>query len=154
MSAPRVASCGCDGFAYPSRCEASRVGQTLTASPTCGVCNAPAITITPGCSTVLGWAWDGARCVAQTGCDCTGACDRLEATELDCMHRYAGACAALFPCGATSCARGNELCVLAASGGTCMTSSSMCDCACVATLGLTITGCTDDGHGGVTATTP
>lgn len=42
------------------------------------------------CDAVLGWSFDGDRCVMQSGCECTGAdCDSLFASEAACELTYA-----------------------------------------------------------------
>jgi hypothetical protein len=123
--------------------------QTIAPTPTCGACNPPSITLVPGCSTSLGWTWDGSRCVEQLGCSCTGACDRLEATESACVSRYQLPCAGYFPCGATSCARNTQYC----GSGTCRTFGSTCipgACGCLmVSPGQT---CSDDGAGAIVVT--
>jgi hypothetical protein len=153
---PHLATCGCDGFSYRSVCDAQRAGQSSPDAPTCGACTAPELTITSGCSTPLGWSWDGLQCIERTGCACAGACDELEPTEAACRARFESACASVFPCGQTSCRRGTEFCLLGTNAGLCQTIPAACprpDCACVLSLDLGATACTEDASGDITATT-
>jgi len=149
-----IATCGCDGLAYRSSCDAQHAGQTST-FPTCGVCNPPSVTLTSGCTSSLGWAWNGAACVGQIGCACSGACDALAPSQSECTTRYGSVCAPWFPCGQTSCRRDREYCLVDGTTGACVAAPTGCstlDCACVASAGLPTTSCTDDGHGGIRAT--
>jgi len=142
-------TCGCDGVAYRTPCEAQRAMQTIAPTPICAACDAPAITLVPGCSTSLGWTWDGSRCVEQIGCSCMGACDRLEASQSACMSRYQTPCGGFFPCAAASCARNTQYC----RSGSCVAFSSLCvpgTCDCLM-LSASDT-CTDDGAGGIVVT--
>jgi hypothetical protein len=153
-TAPHLAACGCDGIAYTSSCRAQLAGQSLLTTPTCGACNPPAVTFTAGCTTTIGWSWDGQQCVAQTGCACAGACDRLEPTESACLRRYAAACAPVFPCGTASCRLHTELCLLGPSAGICIPMPAGCsDCACILGGDLGAVDCSDDGAGRVVALT-
>jgi hypothetical protein len=148
-----VATCGCDGVAYRSSCDAQHVEQSTTL-PTCGPCNPPAITITSGCTTSLGWAWNGSACTEQIGCVCSGHCEALESSQMDCNARYQAQCGRFFPCDETSCRRGTEYCLTSMGEGACVaapTGCSVLDCACVRS-GLPTTSCTDEGNGVIRAT--
>jgi len=152
-SAAHEPTCGCDHLVYASPCEAQRARQTLEPTPGCGVCNAPATTIAPGCSTSLGWMWDGTRCVEQIGCSCAGPCDRFEPTQLACEQHYQSICRDYFTCGNTSCHRSAEYCLHDTMGGRCIpvpTSCSLPSCACVLSSQTVATRCMDDGAGGLT----
>lgn len=156
---PLRTSCGCDGAAYRSPCEAARAEQTVAPGPpTCGACNPPVVTITSGCSTSLGWEWDGV-CFERSGCACSGQCDRLEPTQAACTARYASACSALFPCGTTSCTRSAAWCHhVGPMEHTCEAPPMACPaptCECLVAAGLTtMANCADDGAGAVSVSTP
>jgi len=159
---PHVATCGCDGVAYLSECDAHQHSVGVRGGPTtCGICNPPDITITtgtgPSCNASLGWSWDGV-CIPHTGCGCSGECDRLERTEAACLSRYRDACRTLFSCGGVSCRRNVEYCELDAPGR-CVALPRACEmdpsCACLVAAGLTTsTSCSDDGAGALRFTTP
>jgi len=156
---PHAPICGCDLATYRSLCDARRatVVGTLPA-PTCGACNFPAITVSPGCTTSLGWAWDGASCVEQVGCSCSGQCDRLEPTLGECLSHYDVACRDYYPCGGWSCARHSEYCSHSPSSTYCIGAPGPCtstfNCSCI--LANTIPGatCSEDGTGAIDVTTP
>jgi len=148
-----TATCGCDGVAYRSSCEAQSARQSTTL-PTCGPCNPPDVTITAGCTTSLGWAWNGAACVEQIGCACTGDCDALESSQADCNARYQAQCGRFFPCDETSCRRGSEYCLTSGAEGACVAAPAGCTtvtCACVEST-LPTTSCIDEAAGVVRAT--
>lgn len=159
-SATRTAVCGCDRIAYASSCEAARAVQSTSPDgPNCGVCNAPNVTLTPGCMTSLGWMWDGRACVEAIGCTCTGDCSRLEPSETSCLGRYQDACTPMFPCGSVSCRRDAEVCNVGPMGSYCsapgLAACPAPTCACLVGAGLTTTAnCTDDGAGRVVLTSP
>jgi hypothetical protein len=156
---PHTASCGCDQIAYASICEIARARQSASPEgPSCGVCNAPNVTVTP-CASSLGWAWNGTTCVEQMGCSCTGECGRLEPTEMDCIARYQAACTPMFPCGSRSCRRSVEVCNVGTMGSYCAAppgaSCPTPTCTCLIGAGLaTSATCSDDGDGRVVVTTP
>jgi hypothetical protein len=126
--------------------------QTVEPWPTCGVCNPPVMTIAPGCSTSLGWAWDGTQCIEHVGCSCSGQCDRFEPTQIACEQHYRAVCQSYFACGASSCARNAQYCFESVMGAQCMpVPCSPPTCACVLAAQPLATGCMDDGAGGLTA---
>lgn len=157
-----VATCGCDGVAYLSTCDAHQHAVSVRPGPpTCGVCNPADITITtgsaPSCQASLGWSWDGV-CIPHTGCGCSGECDRLERTEAACLTRYRDACGTLFSCGAMSCRRNVDYCELGTTP-TCRALPSACiddpSCSCLVASGVTtLTGCSDDGAGALRGSPP
>lgn len=159
-SATHGAICGCDQIEYTSSCEAARARQSVIAdAPACGVCNAPAVTITPGCTTSIGWSWDGSHCIERVGCACDGDCARLEPSEMTCIARYQSACQGMFPCGPRSCRRGVEVCNSTTTGAYCAApSATACatpTCTCLVAAGATtLDACTDDGAGAVVVTVP
>jgi hypothetical protein len=125
--------CGCDGAPYASVCTARQTAVSHDGSDDCGLCDPRVPILSAGCSTVLGYAWDGGQCAPARGCACTGACDRLYASLADCTT--ARAPCITFACGTLRCLRWDELCVTEASGTRCDPLPGTCEgvpsCSCV-----------------------
>lgn len=79
---PEYASpvCGCDAVTYDNPCFAYAAGVDVARQ---GACDDPCVAQDADgrglCDLFLGWFWDGASCVGQSGCYCEG---------IDCAHGW------------------------------------------------------------------
>ncbi|UJR82764.1 hypothetical protein [Sandaracinus amylolyticus] len=86
---PEQRVCACNGTTYDNPCEAHRAGFEIVMEGECpppNVCNGDdAWGEGEGCTTELGWKWDGNRCAPVVGCTCTGTfCPSLFASRDAC----------------------------------------------------------------------
>jgi hypothetical protein len=84
-----------DGGCYPGTCD--WLGACKTTVPVCSAsaqtsCDVDAVGI-GDCNHVLGWSWDGSKCVAVVGCDCRGSdCGDLLPDSDDCIAEFRFTC--------------------------------------------------------------
>lgn len=81
--------CGCDGETYCNACNAAESGTDIQHEGPCDPpagCEAMDAEGEGDCLALLGWKWDGERCVNVGGCDCVGEdCDSLYDDEEACV---------------------------------------------------------------------
>jgi hypothetical protein len=66
-------ACGCDGITYASACDAAARSMSVQHDGPCaGYCDPDDAVGVGICGAIVGYAWDGARCRAISGCSCAG----------------------------------------------------------------------------------